>query len=125
MNEVEWNLLVSELTKTAGALRVAALLKCGYGNTVAGVIAEFDRVAIDAKKAQDFVNYMFTNWWAVTGPRGEYWPIEMREWETVEEHILRRYPNTDIGSFLESAAHKAGLAGKDPRGKMFDRRQAP
>lgn len=123
MEKSGWDLLVSELSKVAGALRVASLLKEAYGNTVAGVIAEFDRVATDAKKAQNFVNDMAAQWVAVRGPNGEYFDVEMEEWNQVKEHIHSSYPNTKFLSFLDTQAHRSGLVGEDPKGVEYDRRK--
>jgi hypothetical protein len=125
MKEHEWDYeaLEREAIKTLGELRVASLLKRGYGNTVAGVIAEFDRVANDAEKAQKFVNDMVGQWVAVRGPNGEYFAVEMDEWDQVVEHIHSVYPNTKFPSFLSTQAHKSGLSGVDPKGVKYDQRK--
>jgi len=125
MKDHDWNYeaLETELVERAGALRVASLLKRAYGNTVAGVIAEFDRVATDAEKAKKFVGDMAAQWVAVRGPGGEYLAVEMEDWDQVVEYIHSTYPNTGFPGFLNTQAHRSSLAGADPKGVKYDQRK--
>lgn len=120
MEESDWKLLTDELTRTAGALRVAALLKQSYGNTVEVLLREFDRVATDEQKAAQFVANLLSNWWAVRGPNSEYKPVGIKDWEKVVAHIQARYPKVPAPKYFDSKAHESHLAGQDPNGKRFD-----
>ena len=116
----DWEALAKDLARHEGALRVASMLRRGYGNTVDGVIAEFDRVATNEERAKKFAADMAKYWWSVTGPNGEYFEVEDDQWEQVAEHIHSAHPKIAITSFFDSQAHKSALLKADPQGRRFD-----